>query len=478
MAGPSGERRLTPPAIAAWRRQINSHETFTHDSIDSLGYDWGRVANPAVTPQYPLKIYLPRTTDDVVRVLKEVRQLGETLVVRSKGHSSNDLVLAGGGSMLVTEKLSGAIELDESAMTVKVQSGQVSAELDEWLAARGLGLPIIGDHNHITVGGFASVGGISGASHRHGLFVDNVVALELVDWDGNVVACSETERPELFHAVLLGLGRLGVIATLTLRVMKAQKYTTYWQNDQDHFRTLEDFLAATEPLVKQPPGDANMMRGLFADLLLREGKRFGIGQVSLYRDTDPSVYARARNTMAYYPLHRMGWLAGRLPRDVDKAMKLAGFASVLFSPKYATVKNVESFSDKVLDATVGDPSRYLVALPPVEKYAELSRRLFELLVGYRERYHCLTFVALYVKGIRSAYLGHGDPDARFCEVLFDVGIDPAKLTDEVLDALVEEFDDICVELGSWRYMHSRTTRDPQKRRAVDPNTFYAERLGS
>ena len=133
-------------------------------------------------------------------------------------------------------------------MTVTVQGGQVSADLDEWLAARGLGLPIIGDHNHITVGGFASVGGISGASHRHGLFADNVVALELVDWDGNVASCSRTERPDLFHSVLLGLGRPGVIATLTLKVIRAEKYTTLWQNDQDHFRSLDDFLSATQAL--------------------------------------------------------------------------------------------------------------------------------------------------------------------------------------------------------------------------------------
>jgi hypothetical protein len=25
-------------------------------------------------------------------------------------------------------------------------------------------------------------------------------------------------------------------------------------------------------------------------------------------------------------------------------------------------------------------------------------------------------------------------------------------------------------------MHSRTTQDPEKRRAVDPNTYYAEQL--
>ena len=48
------------------------------------------------------------------------------------------------------------------------------------------------------MGGFASVGGISGASHRHGLFADNVVALELVDWDGNVVSCSEPSARSSF----------------------------------------------------------------------------------------------------------------------------------------------------------------------------------------------------------------------------------------------------------------------------------------
>src|SRR4029079_3153831 len=106
-------------------------------------------------------------------------------------------------------------------------------------------------------------------------------------------------------------------------------------------------------------------------------------------------------------------------------------------------------------------------------YAALSRRLFALLVDYRQRFHCMTFIALYVKGIRSEYLGHGDPDALFCEVLFDIGIEPEGMTDQVLDALVEEFDDICIELGAHRYMHSRTTRDPEKRRLVDPNAFYS-----
>ena len=224
--------------------------------------------------------------------------------------------------------------------------------------------------------------------------------------------------------MLLGLGRPGVIATLTLKVIRAEKYTTLWQNDQDHFRSLDDFLSATQALVSGPPDDANMMRCLFADLLL--GERQAVrhrSDVDLPRHR-PDHLSPAMNAVVYGQLHRIGWAAGRLPGEVDKALKKAGFVSVLFSPKYATIKNVESFSDKVLDATVGEPTRYLVALPAADQYAALSRRLFDLLVDYRERFHCMTFIALYVKGIRSEYLGHGDPDARFCEVLFDIGIEP------------------------------------------------------
>lgn len=463
---------------AGWRAEINSHETFTHDSLDSLGYDWGRVADPEVAPQFPLKIYLPQSTEDVVHVVQEAKALGERLVVRSKGHSSNDLVLADRGTVLVTEKLCGEVSFDEAAMTVTVQGGQVSAELDNWLADRGLGLPVIGDHNHITVGGFASVGGISAGSHRLGMFADNTVSLELVDWEGNVVRCSRDENSELFDAVLLGLGRYGIIASMTLKVIRIDKFGSYWANDQSHFRDLAQFLAITEPLMLEPPEDARFLRGLFIDLPLRKGKRFGIGQLSQYRDAEANLVARATSAASYGVLHRIGWLEGRLHSGVDKALKGAGVASVLASPKYATIKNVETFSDRVLDATVGDPSRYLVALPPAEKYAELCQRLFDLLVDYREKHHCLTFIGLYVKGIKSAYLGQGDPDARFCEVLFDVGIETERMTEALLDQLVEDFDDVCIELGSWRYMHSRTTRDPDKRRRLDPNTFYADRLAA
>ena len=84
-------------------------------------------------------------------------------------------------------------------------------------------MPVIGDHKDITVGGFAAVGGVSPASHRFGLMIDNVLALEVVDWDGDVHECSPDEDPERFYANLAGLGQHGVMTEATLQALHGRQ---------------------------------------------------------------------------------------------------------------------------------------------------------------------------------------------------------------------------------------------------------------
>ena len=39
-------------------------------------------------------------------------------------------------------------------------------------------------------------------------------------------------------------------------------------------------------------------------------------------------------------------------------------------------------------------------------------------------------------------------------------------------------DALCVREGAFRYMHTRTTTNPEVRRRIDPNRWYAERAAS
>ena len=469
------EEQVAPPARhdpAAWRRDINQHETFDHDSIDALAYDWDRIGNPDLPPRPPLKFYLPRDTDDVVAAVEECRRLGQRLIVRSKGHSSNDLVTPVGGAVLLTEKLHGVLAVDTDAMTATAWAGTPSADVDDELAEQGLGLPVIGDHAHITIGGFASVGGITASSFRYGLFVDVVEALEYVDWDGGVHHVTREEDLDELHRVLLGLGRHGVITKLTVRVIRIRKYEQYWENHAERFETMDEFIAHSRRLCADPPEDATFLRGLWVDFPLGS-RRLELGTMSVYREVEPSLVEKAVDAAAHGVLHGLGAVAGRLPERVDRVVKMAGLAGIVYAPRYATVKNAEYFTEKTVDATVGDPQRFLVVISPIDRYEDHFRRLWAYLDGYRSRTGCFTFLSLYVKSIWSEYLSGGDPDnRRWLEFLFYVGIDNERMTDELLDEIAEGLDDFCIEEGAFRYMHTRTGRDPDRMARFDPNAMY------
>lgn len=449
---------------------FTSHESFNHDSIDSLGYDWERIADPKIAPKYPFKIYLPLTTEDIVAAVRETRQLGQELVVRGNGHSSNDLVLADRGQVLSVEKLDRILDLDLNEGTVTVQAGVVLAELDAYLARHGFGLPVIGDHNHITAGGFASVGGLSPASHRYGMFLDNVRRLQYVTASGEVVTCGRDLRSDEFYQVLGGLGRHGVIATLTLDMIKVDKYRYILENDRRLFTNVNEFVRVSQQRIADP-GAARMERGVWLDYPLF-GRSVLLGQFSSYYEAPQRRLKSLSNRVSYRYLHTLGWLAGRLPAAVDRAVKSLGMVGVMFSPRYASLKNIETFTDRILDSSVGDPTRMFIVLAPTSHFATLFHRLYGLCCEYRKQTGCFTFVTVYVKAIHSRYLAAGG-DGRYSELMFYCGVKPEAMTEDVLTGLVSRMDDICIEAGALRYMHSKTVKDPERRRKIDPNARYA-----
>jgi hypothetical protein len=198
-----------------------------------------------------------------------------------------------------------------------------------------------------------------------------------------------------------------------------------------------------------------------------------VGQFSAYHEVRQGRLPSLVNRVAYGYLHGLGEVAGRLPGSIDRAVKVLGMAGVIASPLYASVKNVESFTDRVIDSTVGDPTRMFIVLGPVERYEVLFRTLYQLCLRYRHEHHCFTMVSIYVKSIRSPYLSKGK-DRRFCELMLYVGVNPAAMTPAVLESLVSEIDDTCIKLGAFRYMHSRTVKDAERLRRIDPNALYAE----
>jgi FAD/FMN-containing dehydrogenase len=457
---------------------FTSHEDIDHDDIDSLGYDWDRAADRDVEAVRPLRVYLPETVEEVERVIGEVNRLGlvRDFRVRSRAHSSNRLVLSDRGSVLLTRYLDevGPVEVDYGdECSVWLGAGALLARVDEMLAEQGYGLPVIGDHNHITAGGFASVGGVSPASNKRGIFLDNVLELEYVSLEGYSGRCSRDLHAETFYRLLGGTGRAGVIVRIRCRVIPIRKWDRILRNDRVLLRTRESFVAESGRRMRSQDG-VLMERGLWLEYPLGGLGVLCVGQYSTYRALErPSTWARWSDRLSHGWLHALGRVAGRLPRLLDKVVQILGVIGIVVAPRYASVKNVEAFADKVVDTSVGDAHRMLIVFAEIGLYEEIFEWLHDLCAELRDR-KLVSYVLMYVKSIDSPYLrlahdGGRNADQKFCEILLYLGVEP-EMTEKHLEELVERIDGMCVEKGAMRYMHTRTVGPSHPlRRKIDPN---------
>jgi L-gulonolactone oxidase len=115
------------------------------------------------------------------------------------------------------DRHAGLVAIDRDAGTVTVEAGLTLHRLNQLLEQAGLAMTNLGDIDRQTVAGAISTG-THGTGARYGGLATQVVALELVIADGSVLSCSDVENPEVFRSARVGLGALGVVTTVTLRV--------------------------------------------------------------------------------------------------------------------------------------------------------------------------------------------------------------------------------------------------------------------
>jgi FAD/FMN-containing dehydrogenase len=154
--------------------------------------------------------------DDVVAALAIAREHGLPIAVRAGGHSVAGLSLCDDGVVLDLRPLAD-IDVDADRRIVRVGGGAIWADVDRATQR----------HDLATTGGRVSTTGVAGLTlgggsgwleRKHGLSCDNLVAADLVTWDGRVVRASEDENAALLWALRGGGGSFGVVTALELQL--------------------------------------------------------------------------------------------------------------------------------------------------------------------------------------------------------------------------------------------------------------------
>ena len=167
----------------------------------------------------PAAIEHPTTEADLARLVKAAAAAGRTVKVVGAGHSFTDIACTT-GTQVVLGRYQRVINVDREAATVTVQSGITLGELNRYLATAGLALPNLGDIAYQSVAGAISTS-THGTGARLGGLATQVKAMELMTAEGELLSCSAEQEPQVFSAARVGLGALGVVATVTLQCVPA-----------------------------------------------------------------------------------------------------------------------------------------------------------------------------------------------------------------------------------------------------------------
>lgn len=163
--------------------------------------------------------HLPKNESDLVAIVNYARAAHQHVKVIGHGHSFTDIAVTD-GHIVSLENYNKVLKIDTVADEITVQAGIQLCDLNEQLDLNGYAMPNLGDIAYQSV-----AGALSTSTHGTGVLLTGlagqVVGFRLITADGSIFDCSRSENKELFHIGRVGLGALGIISTVTLRVVPA-----------------------------------------------------------------------------------------------------------------------------------------------------------------------------------------------------------------------------------------------------------------
>jgi FAD/FMN-containing dehydrogenase len=180
------------------------------------GYEEARRVWNGAIDRRPALIARCAGTDDVREAVCFAREHDLPVSVRGGGHAVAGHAVVDGG-LMIDLSLMRAVRVDPAARTARAAGGVLLGELDRATQRFGLAAPS-GIVSHTGIGGLTLGGGLGHLMRKHGLTVDNLLAVDVVTADGELVHVDAEREPELFWGLRGGGGNFGIATAFEYRL--------------------------------------------------------------------------------------------------------------------------------------------------------------------------------------------------------------------------------------------------------------------
>lgn len=158
---------------------------------DVLEKDWERAMYATDASSYeimPLCVVLPKSTDDVVKVVKYAHDRKVPVIARGGGSGLAGQAVGAGIILDFTKYLNNVIELNTEQDYVVVQPGIYKSVLDNFLKKSGKYLPPDpSSSDYCTIGGMIANNGCGSHTVKYGAVIDYVLSLDVVLGNGELI---------------------------------------------------------------------------------------------------------------------------------------------------------------------------------------------------------------------------------------------------------------------------------------------------
>ncbi|NUQ86364.1 MAG: FAD-binding oxidoreductase [Anaerolineales bacterium] len=275
---------------------INLNATFTQ--LDNFGHSLKSTC-------YRIQV---AKTEDIHEAFQLAKKLGLTVTARGTGLSYNDASLNGGGITLDMTGMNKILEWDPASGVVRCESGVTLEQLWKRVEPDGWWPPVVSGTMKTTLGGCLAANIHGKNNYRVGPIGEHVLEFTAMLPTGALVTCAPKKNADLFHAMISGLGMLGVFTTVTMKMKHI--HSGLISVDAWHVKNLKHQLNS---LLEHAPDHDYIVGWLDTTA---KGKSLGRGQIHAANNLKEGEDPNAQETMKLSHQHLPDRLFGVMPKKL------------------------------------------------------------------------------------------------------------------------------------------------------------------